>query len=534
MTSRHSAVVTWLLAVYVLLVGVPFAAAQTPPPGTKFEIMFFDGGVFTTIDSTGRVLRQVPLSPGGGMFSVSPDYSKLVYSANSNDPSYMWVYDFDHSTNTLLFQANWAQTVTWLPGSNSTFIYNTPSGNLLSYDIDTGQHVDWQSNDVLAPFGANVFRTGPFNWDASLQKVVFVAGVGGGGDNQFYIARPCESDSSHHLCDVLALGAATSWWGTINGQGDITPDGSKVYYARRENFTKWYLYEQDVSTGDRRTLLSGDDSLRQGLGGVSLFGDSQLVFMAPTSDPVLWDVTVCDITATLECRRVYTARDPNGVQTGRAINTVPVADAGVSRAVECAGAGGTPVDLDGSASSDADDDALTYTWTGPFPEGRGTVTGPAPTVTLPLGPSTITLVVNDGHVDSEPATVTVTVNVRVVGFEQPMGPLMPEGQQVRLPDRALNGGVLPLRFRTFCSNGILCGADIEPPRIVRLERDGEPLDLDSVDLGAGAPGDDGLVFRPAGGHWQHNLLTRYLAPGTYTITVQMMDNSRWVSMFVLR
>ena len=89
----------------------------------------------------------------------------------------------------------------------------------------------------------------------------------------------------------------------------------------------------------------------------------------------------------------------------RAINQPPIANAGSDQTVEQTSYQGADVTLDGSGSSDPDGNPLTYSWTWP----GGSATGVSPTMSLPLGTTTITLVVNDGTVDSAHDTVVVTV-----------------------------------------------------------------------------------------------------------------------------
>ncbi len=216
-------------------------------------------------------------------------------------------------------------------------------------------------------------------------------------------------------------------------------------------------------------------------------------------------------------------------------NTPPVADAGPDRTLECANPAGTPVTLDGSASSDPDDDTLTYTWTGPFSEGGGTVTGVNPTVTLPLGISTVTLVVNDGTVDSAPDTVKLDIQVFVSGLQPPMVGLSLEAEPPLLPTKAFKqGSTIPLKLQLFCSGMACTNANVTPPRIVGLFATGGPIDLTVVDIDAGAANDNGVYFRFSDPNWVYNLSTQGLSAGTYTITIQLPDGRRFNAGFVLR
>jgi parallel beta-helix repeat protein len=102
------------------------------------------------------------------------------------------------------------------------------------------------------------------------------------------------------------------------------------------------------------------------------------------------------------------ASDPDSVTVGFD-NIKPVADPGPSQAVMI----GDTVSLDGSASSDANGDLLTYSWafTSMPPGSTAVIADPAVPQTsfMPDEPGSyvVSLVVNDGFVDSDPANMTV-------------------------------------------------------------------------------------------------------------------------------
>ena len=98
-----------------------------------------------------------------------------------------------------------------------------------------------------------------------------------------------------------------------------------------------------------------------------------------------------------------------GTVTATVANAAPVANAGVAQNV----ATGTTVTLNGSASSDANGDLLTYTWilTGK-PTGSMAALASANSVTPTFladvaGTYVVSLIVNDGKVNSSTAVVTV-------------------------------------------------------------------------------------------------------------------------------
>ena len=222
--------------------------------------------------------------------------------------------------------------------------------------------------------------------------------------------------------------------------------------------------------------------------------------------------------------------------TVNVLNLPPVAVAGADQAKGCTSAAGTQVTLNGSASSDAGGDPLTFTWTGPFSEGVGTVTGVTPTVTLPLGTSTVTLVVNDGLVDSVPDTVDVAVTVQVEGLQKPLAALVPSGEPVVFPAHAFEQGKsLPLKLKMFCGGHLLTDTEVAPPVIADLVRvGGATVDLETIDPDRGQTSDNGLRFRFSVGNWNYNLNTKDLIVGTYELAIEMPDGQQHVAGFMLK
>ncbi len=130
-------------------------------------------------------------------------------------------------------------------------------------------------------------------------------------------------------------------------------------------------------------------------------------------------------------------------------NTKPVANAGPNQTVTV----GTKVQLNGARSTDADGDPLTYRWSLiTVPAGSlAALNDPAavnPTFTADLqGAYVAQLIVNDGKIDSGPATVTITTNTTPPPAAN-AGPnqTVPHGSIVTLSGSGMDPAGLPLSF----------------------------------------------------------------------------------------
>ena len=125
--------------------------------------------------------------------------------------------------------------------------------------------------------------------------------------------------------------------------------------------------------------------------------------------------------------------------------------------------------------------------------------------------------------------------VQPAGLQPPLAALVPEGDSVPLPDKAFKrGSTLPMKLQVFRGGVLLSDLDVSPPQIVALLREGDAINLDTVDLGTGQANDSGLFFRFTDGSWLYNLSSKGLDSGTYVITIQLSDGHRYVASFVLK
>ena len=286
--------------------------------------------------------------------------------------------------------------------------FGSQSGAAYVFQRDAGGADNWgQVKKLLASdaatrdlFGYSVAVSG----DTALVGAVGDDDKGGNSGSAYVFQRDAGgTDNWGQVKKLLASdGAVFDEFGhSVGVSGDTTLVGALLNDDNGSNSGSAYVFQRDAggtdNWGEITKLLASDGA---------------------ASDNFGYAVAVSGATALVGAR----LHDDNGSDSGAAYvfvsapaNSPPIANAGPDQtAVECTdrGPARAKVTLNGAGSSDPDSDPLTYTWTGPFPEGlpAGTVTGVSPMVTLTLGgPHIITLVVNDGTVDSASDTVEIAV-----------------------------------------------------------------------------------------------------------------------------
>lgn len=473
------------------IVGSPFVAgvgsnSNVPLLSPDDRILFVSNQnsqsvtVFSVaIDGTLTLVPGSPFAVGGAAFPTG--------MATNQSGTFLFTANSLGAVNVF----NVASDGTLTPVSGSPFSTGQPSTFLTS----------------LTSFLPKACVTPTPNTPAGANVVVNLVSGPGGGSNTVTFANVTQAGNTSM---------------TISSAGPAPPSGFKL-----GNPPTYF----DLTT---TAVFSGTVQVCIDYSGIS-FGNEAALKLFHFEGGVWVDATVSlDTTSKIICANV-TSLSAFAIFEPEA-NQPPVADAGPDQTGGCSSATGTLVALNGAASSDPDGDSLAFSWTGPFPEGGGTVTGVNPAVTLPLGTHTITLVVNDGQVDSAPDTVTITVTAGVVGLLSPLGVLVPEGDSVPLPNKAFKQGrTLPLKLQLFCGSTPLTDSDVAPPQIVGLVRAGDAsVDLEAADLDAGEANDSGLLFRFSDTNWVYNLSTKDLIPGTYVITIQIPDGRRYIAAFDLK
>ncbi len=218
---------------------------------------------------------------------------------------------------------------------------------------------------------------------AAALVVAVVAGCGGGGGGGSEGTPP---PVAVNAAPVANAGSAQS----VVAGSVVTLDGSRSTDADRDSLTfAWTLTSKPSGSS---ASLSGSTS-------------ASPTFTADVAGTYTASLVVSDGKATSSASTVSVVAS--------VANAAPVASAGTAQNVVA----GTSVTLDGSASSDANGDVLTFSWTLTSRPAGSTaslvgITTAKPTFTADLAGSYVaSLVVNDGKVNSSPASVTITATV---------------------------------------------------------------------------------------------------------------------------
>ena len=323
--------------------------------------------------------EQLTDKPGReGSPRLSPDGSKVLYCYLYDGSYTLWIMDKDGSNNYQLTN-HLSYGGVWSPdGSEILYCKETSyrRGNIKIINVDG-------SNDrvFFSPSSPHSLAI-PYDWRHG--KILFMASGSHSGLNKIFIMN---DDGTN----PVALTSHQSETGRINA------DGSKIVYGNNGHIRIMNLDGSEnkliINNSRRGNLAISPDGLK-------------IAFTVGTSDDITNDnIAIVNIDGS-NYRMLTYLYDLDGPSDWVYWNTSPIADAGDDITKEATSSNGAEVQLNGTGSNDPDGDNLTYRWAW-APDGEAF--GSTPTATFPLGSTTVTLVVNDGSVDSKPDEVKVNI-----------------------------------------------------------------------------------------------------------------------------
>jgi hypothetical protein len=312
------------------------------------------GTVSTCVDASGTWAITETGKPNDCGATTDPTYDLVVTQASGScsitvtDPSSN-VFNGTVTNNTLKWSGSYPEDGGW---TTITSMTATMDGNSL------GGSANWTWSET---HGGATACSGSTTFTGTRTSGGNTAPVANAGNDQ-----------------SVATGATV----TLNGSGSLDDDGDTLTYS-------WTMTSRPTGSG---ATLSGANTVSPS-------------FIADAAGAYTISLVVNDGTVNSTADSVTVT-----ATTGGGGNTAPVANAGANKDVTT----GLVAFLNGSDSFDADGDTLTYNWTMPSQPGGSTATLTNATTAKPYftpdadGAYTLSLVVNDGTVDSSPDSVTLT------------------------------------------------------------------------------------------------------------------------------
>ena len=395
--------------------------STSPLPAGKF-VYDFDG----TISFVENDLEFIGLDPAGSSmlteFVQTGNSVHIVGATSTGIPSGIICYLKFRIKNTLPIDGQTTITINSLTANESSLFSTTQNGKITRVFQISYRPVANAGINKSVSEGAIVQLDGSGSYDEDLNPITYSWTAPAGIDlNDSTLQKPTFTAPEVNVNTIYTFTLVVN-----DGTDDSDPSTVKI--------TVLQINKRPVANA------GPDKSYNEGLSSVSLDGS---LSSDPDGDVISYKWTSLDgiilfdalgVSPTFNTPQVNADKNyrfklevADGVLTSFAdtvvikivnLNKKPLAYAGGDQTVN----EGAVVQLDGSSSADGDDEAITYKWTAPANVVLSSTTASKPTFTAPLvhldSVVVITLVVNDGHIDSDPDNVSITIkNLNILSTE---------------------------------------------------------------------------------------------------------------------